>query len=121
MFKRFLLGMALAALSFPALAQLAGFNARAVVSASSSGDNTLIAAVSGKQIYVYGLDVYLASSATLTLKCGSTALTGAMTISSYSKTITSGSPYWVCPANTALVGSLGTGVQASGVIWYTQQ
>lgn len=120
MFKRLLLG-ALLLLATPALAQVVTFNARAVVSAASSGDNTLIAGVSGKQVYVYGFDLFLASSTTLTLKCGTVALTGAMTLTSYSKGIASGSPYWVCPAGAAFVGNLGSGIQMSGSIWYVQQ
>lgn len=102
-----------------ATANAQSFNQRAVVSISSSGD--LIGAVSGQQIYIYGLDLVLASSTTLTLKCGSTALTGAMTLISYSKQVIADTPYWVCPAGTAFVGTLGSGVQTSGVIWYRQQ
>ncbi len=121
MFKRLLpLGIALL-LALPAAAQLVGFNARAAISASSMGDNTVVAADATKQIYVYGLDAVLASSTTLTLKCGSVALTGAMTLTSYAKPVTQGSPYWVCPLNTAFILNLGSGVQVSGAIWYAQQ
>lgn len=104
-----------------ATANAQSFNQRAVVSGSSSGDNTLIAAVSTQQIYIYGLDLVLASSGALILKCGSTALTGAMTLTSYSKQVIADTPYWVCPLNTAFVGNLGSGIQMSGAIWYRQQ
>ncbi len=120
MLLRFLLTAVLFACA--AMAQAQQFNLRAVVSAASSGDNTLIAAVSGKQIAVYGLDVSMASVTTFQLKCGSTAVTGAMTMNAYSKGILLTAPaYWVCPVNTALVATLGGAVQMSGTVWYTQQ
>lgn len=119
--RRLLFGaLALLLGTLPAAAQT--FNLRSSISASSSGDNTVIAAVSGKQIAIYALDLSLASGTTVTLKCGSTSLTGAMTLRAYSKSLLlPAPPYWVCAANTAFVINLGSGVQASGAVWYTQQ
>lgn len=117
-----LLGLLAGLLAAPAAPQAqTSFNQRAVVSTATSGDQTLVAAVTGKQILVYGLDLYAASSLVVTLKCGSTAVTGAMTMTVYQKPISPGAPYWVCPASTALVATLGTSVQLSGAVWYTQQ
>lgn len=52
---------------------------RAVITAASSGDNTLVAAVSGKQIVVMSIIVVLgAAETTLIFKSGSTNISGSM-------------------------------------------
>ena len=52
---------------------------RALLSAASSGDNTLVAAVTGKQIIVMSMVIVLgAAETTLIFKSGGTALTGSM-------------------------------------------
>lgn len=120
MFKRVFGALALlAAINFAAMAQT--FNNRNAINFAASGDNTAIAAVSGQQIFIYGFDISLASATTVTLKCGTVALTGAMTMRAYSKGITASNAYWVCPANTAFVINLGGAVQTSGAVWFKQE
>lgn len=97
------------------------FNQRAIVNATGSGDQTAIAAVVGKQIWVYGFDISLAASTTVTLKCGSTAQTGPMTMNAWSKGVSGGPAYFVCASNTAFIINLGTSTTVAGIVWYNQQ
>lgn len=99
------------------------FNARAVISAASSGNNTIIAGVTGKRIFIYGIDLSTASVTTVQFKSGaSTALTGVMTLNAYSKgLVQAGSAYWITDVGDAFVISLGGSVQMSGAVWYLQQ
>lgn len=121
MIARVLLCLALL-FAAPASAQQVTFGQRAVVSASSSGDNIVIAGVTGKRISVWALDLVLASSTTVTLKDASTALTGAMTLTQYTKPLVAGVPaYWTLGVGDNFVVNLGTGVQVSGVVWYSVQ
>jgi len=105
----------------PAKAQQTDFNKRASVSFNTSGSNTVIAGVAGKQICIYGLDLYLASSTTIQLFDNTTALTGAMTTTSYTKQVKSTPCYWTLPAGDSFNITLGSGVQTSGAVWYSQQ
>lgn len=121
--RRLLLGLLLLLpFSMAAHSQSQTFNARAVVNASASGDNTVIAGVAGKSIYVYGFDLSLAQSTTFTLKSGaSTSLTGPMTLNAYSKSATYAPAYWVTNPGDNLVINLGSAIQCSGTIWYRQE
>lgn len=96
------------------------FNQRAAVSLGATG--VVVTGVAGKQTYVYGLDLVTASSVTVQLSCGSTNVTGAMTVNgTYSKQVIVGPPYWVCPAGVDFKLTLGSSVQTSGAVWYSQQ
>jgi hypothetical protein len=112
----------LASAFLPVAVNAQSFNQRAVVSVAALGDNILIPAVTGKMIYVYGLDITYPASNTIQFKCGSVLQTGVMTVTTYSKNITaSGSAYFACAAGTAFIGTIGTAAQLSGIIWYAQQ
>lgn len=50
----------------------------AAISASSSGDNTIVAAVTGKKIRVQNYTILAAGAVSITWKSGSTAISGAM-------------------------------------------
>jgi hypothetical protein len=124
MLRRFFLGALLAPLLalvsvLPAAAQ--SFNQRAVVNFTASGDTSVITGVAGKVIYIYGFDLALSTSTTLTFKSGSTALTGPMTLNAYSKQITDTSPYFVTNPGDNFVLSPGASATVAGVIWYRQQ
>ena len=100
---------------------------RAAVSGATSGNNTLVAAVSGKKIKVLGLVLVVDSTVAVRLESGAsgTALTGVMTI-----TVTDDNPvvvlpmttpgsHWVETAAGALLNmELGGAVQVSGCIVY---
>lgn len=95
----------------------------ASVSFSSSGDNTVIAAVSSKVIKVYKVVLVFAGAANITIKDGSsTALTGVMSmLANGSITLDNdGQPWFTTSASNALVMNISAGVQVSGRIYYTQ-
>jgi len=119
--RSILLALGLALAPLVAVAQQVGFNQRAAVSVAASGDNTVVAAQAGKRISVWGIDLALASSGALKLKCGSTDLTGAMTLTYYSKQLTANAAYWVCNPGDAFIVNLGGAIQTSGAIWYSVQ
>ena len=100
---------------------------RAAVSGATSGNNSLVAAVSGKKIKVLGLVLVVDSTVAVRLESGAsgTALTGVMTI-----TVTDDNPvvvlpmttpgsHWVETAAGALLNmELSGAVQVSGCIVY---
>ena len=104
---------------------------RAAVSGATSGNNTLVAAVTGKKIKVLGLVLVVDSTVAVRLESGAsgTALTGVMTI-----TVTDDNPVIVLPMTTpgshwveTAAGSLlnmelGGAVQVSGcVVYYLEE
>ena len=102
---------------------------RAAVSAASSGDNTLVAAVSGKKIKVLSLVLVAASAVTVRLESGAggTALTGVMSLVANGDLkvvfpITEPGYHWVETAAGALLNlELGGAVQVSGcIVYYTE-
>lgn len=94
----------------------------AAVSVSSSGDNTIVSAVSGKQIYV--LEVLLVSDADdvkIKFESGSTDLTGQMNLSKAGNGFflpNSGFPRLVTNTGEALVLNLDAAVTVAGYIQY---
>jgi len=101
---------------------------RAAVSGATSGNNTLVAAVSGKKIKVLGLALVAAAAVDVRLESGAggTALTGVMSL-------TAGNLQWVLPpvepgyawvetvAGALLNMELGGAVQVSGcIVYYTE-
>jgi len=119
MIKR--LAIAACAVLVAAAAAAQTFNQRAVVSTSGSGDRTVITGLAGKSIMVYGFDLFLSGSSTLKLKCGSTDLTGAMTMTAWSKPIVQAPAYFVCAGGSNLIINLGNAVSTGGILWYAQQ
>lgn len=105
-----------------AQAQGTGFNARSVVSFSSSGNNTIVAAQTGKRISVWGLDISCASTILGKFRSGaSTDLMGAITMNAYSKPLTNMAPYFQTAAGDALVFNSSGAVACGGVLWYSAQ
>lgn len=94
----------------------------AVVSCAAGSDNTLIAASPGKIVRVYRLMVVVAGDTTVLFKCGSTAKSGAMSLKANGSIVLDyqNEPWYVGAAGEAFVMTLGSAVQASGTIWYTQ-
>ena len=96
----------------------------AAVSASSSGDNTLVAAVTGKKIRV--LQVFLLAAAAVDVRfedgAGGTALTGVMSLAANGGFVMPFSEIgWMeGSAATLLNLELGGAVQVSGVIAYAE-
>ncbi len=63
---------------FGAQVQVPGKIENTKINFSGSGDNPIVAAVSGKRIFIYRLYFILGAATDITFKDGSTALTGAM-------------------------------------------
>jgi hypothetical protein len=98
---------------------------RAAVSVASVGDNTLVAAVSGKKIKVLGLMLVAPSKVDVRLESGAsgTALTGVITLSGYGFRVvwppSEPGCHWVETAAGALLNlELSGAVQVSGCLVY---
>jgi len=98
---------------------------RAIVSGATSGNNTLVAAATGKKIKVLGLLLVANSAVAIRLEdgAGGTALTGVMTTTAENLTIclpmtTPGLHWFETTAATLLNLELGGAVQVSGCIVY---
>jgi hypothetical protein len=94
----------------------------AVVSAASAGDNALVAADGTKVVRCYRLVLVFGGATTAIIKQGSTALTGTMTFQQGGSLVLDfdEEPWFVGAAGAALNLTLGSAVQVSGTIWYTQ-
>jgi hypothetical protein len=95
----------------------------AAINVSSSGVNPLIAGISGQTIAVYKLLIVAAGTVTAQFQNGASNLTGAISL-------ITGTPlvfdfdsvrWFLCSAGNTFNVNLGTGVQVSGVIFFTQQ
>jgi hypothetical protein len=101
---------------------------RAAVSGATSGNNTLVTAVTGKKIKVLSLVLAAASAVTVRLESGAggTALTGVMSLTANDLKIVfpPAEPgyHWVETAAGALLNlELGGAVQVSGcIVYYTE-
>ena len=101
---------------------------RAVINAASSGNNTLVAAVTAKKIKVLGVLVIVSGDVDLRFEsnAGGTALTGVMSLATDGNGFvlpTALPPYhWFETAAGALLNlELSAGVQVSGCITYTEE
>jgi len=92
----------------------------APVDISSIGNNTVIAAVPGKSIYVHQITLALASKTTVTFKSGSTAITGPMSITALLESVQA-TRYFKTVVGEALVIALGDAIQTGGFISYSLQ
>jgi hypothetical protein len=101
---------------------------RAAVSVASSGDNTLVAAVTGKKIKVVGLVLVAAGAVNVRLESGAggTALTGVISLAAagdgFVLPATLAGQHWVETAAGALLNlELSGAVQVSGCIVYYEE
>lgn len=99
----------------------AGFT-EAIINFSASGDTALVAAVAAQTTKIYRLFLVVAGATTLTFKDGSSALTGAMTMTSGGSLTLDfdGNPWFTGSANTAFNLNSGNAVQVSGRLYYIQ-
>lgn len=95
----------------------------AAISCSSSGNNTIIAAVTGYKIIVHAYTLVVTTAVTCRWYdgAGGTALSGAMPFGANGGVSTPFNTvgHFTTTAGTALVLSLGSGVQVSGHITYS--
>lgn len=95
----------------------------AAINAASSGDNTIVAAVSGKCILVVGMFLLCADIVSLTVKSGaSTSLTGAMPFAGKGGMVLpfQSAGHFKAAAGEALVFNLSAAVQVSGGLAYIE-
>lgn len=97
---------------------------QAAITFASSGDNTVVSAVTGKGICVYGLYFTAAAATNVTIKDGaSNNLTGAMAFTAngagfWPMRDNAKSPWWTTGAGNAFVINSSNAVQISGAVIY---
>src|SRR5678816_3371905 len=93
------------------------------ISFNTTGDNTVVAALSNGQINVYGILFTVDAATNITVKSGATALTGALVFtgngSSMTLELNMDEPYFYCPTNTPFIMNQSGTAQVSGVAYYT--
>ena len=93
----------------------------APINVSASGDQTLIAGVNGSAYAVYGMILVAAGSVSVTIKNGSTALTGPIPLaasSQFSFPLNVDTSYASVTPGNALVINLSGATQVSGIVYY---
>jgi hypothetical protein len=92
------------------------------ISFSSSGDNIVIAAVSGKLITVVQLYLVVAGATNITFKDGATALSGAMPMSTNGSIVldVNQNLSWFITSGNFVINS-SAAVQVSGEVYYVQE
>ena len=97
----------------------------AAINTASSGDNTIVAAVSGEKVQVWKIFFWVNGTVSVTIKDGaSTSLTGAMAMvaqNEFYKRLDETIPWFTTTAGNALVINLSGAIQISGRVYYTQQ
>ena len=97
----------------------------AVVNASTSGNNTLIAGTVGQTIRVFAIDLMMAGAVNIKFRDGaSTDLSAAQPFYAGGGKVLdpfpSGDPLFVCTAGNDFVLNLSAAVAVTGTIWYTK-
>ena len=92
----------------------------AVIDINSSGDNTIVTAVTGYRVIIDKLLIIATGAVAVTLKTGSTNLTGAMffAASQELKLFKDADPWFTCNTSEAFIINLGAAVQVGGTIIY---
>ena len=102
---------------------------RTAVNFNTTGDNTIVAAVAGKTIQVYGLVLVVTTTAVaLTIKDGATALTGPMTVLAGTPLVlglpigADSAPLFATSsvANAFVIGQGAGASQVSGICYFVQ-
>ncbi len=107
---------------FGAQVQVPGKIENAKIDFSGSGDNTIVAASSGKRVFVYRLYFILGAITDIIFKDGTTALTGAMPFLANGFMILDPTqvPWHQTSAGAAFVINSSNAVQVSGSIGFIQ-
>lgn len=104
------------------MSQIQQFNT-AALSFSSSGDNTAIAAATGKTIKVWKIAFTVAGAVNVTFKDGaSTSLSGAYVLTANGSNFVldyDGSPWFVTQPGNAFIINLSGAVALTGQVWYS--
>ena len=103
---------------------LGGVILSATIDTASSGDNTIVAAVSGEKISVFRLWLWSNGTVSVTIKDGAgTNLAGAMALVAQSdpKWPLSEEPWFTTTAGNAFILNLSDAIQVSGRVYYVQR
>lgn len=96
----------------------------AAITGTGTGDNTIIAAVTGRSIYVWKIWFTAAGAVNTTFKDGaSTSLSGAAVLSGSGSAFTllyDGSPHFVTSLGNAFIINSSGAVALTGQIYYTE-
>lgn len=90
----------------------------APISCALSGDNILIAGVSGSFLRIFRVAFTLAAG-TVTFKDGANLLSGAMAAAAGVLEDPEGNPIFMCGAGNGFLANLSGTNQLSGTVWYT--
>jgi len=92
------------------------------ITISTSGDTTLVAGVAGKTIKAYRLVLVFGGTTAITIKDGSTALTGAMPFNAGGSLVldVGSSPWWTTSSGNGLVLNSSAAVSVAGFLQYVQ-
>jgi hypothetical protein len=96
---------------------------RAAINFAASGDNTVIAAVVGAPILVFGIFFTVAGATNITFKDGTTSLSGAVVFTANGSAMTlqiNDEPYFYCQPGDAFIMNNSSAVQVSGTVYYRQ-
>ena len=90
---------------------------------AASGNNTVVAAVAGKGIYVYRMYFTVAGATNITIYNGTTPLTGAIPLATNGSYVLdfSGIPWYTVTAGNAFIINSSAAVQVSGAADYIQK
>lgn len=94
----------------------------AVVSFTSTGDNTVISAPASGSICVYGIFFTVNAATNITFKAGSTALSGAVVFSGSGSSMTlqiNDEPYFYVPPGSNFIMNQSGTATVSGTVYYT--
>lgn len=100
-----------------------GFLTSGAVSFASSGDNTVVSAVTSQIVRVYRIILTTAAATNITMKDGaSTSLSGAMPFGVNGSLVLDmqGEPWYVTSAGNAFIINSSNAVQVSGTVYYIQ-
>lgn len=96
----------------------------AAISFTTTGDNTIVAAVAAKEITVVGLLLVSTAPTNITVKDGANLLSGAMPLAAGIPLVLPVDPtvdwYQTTAAANALILNQSGAVQISGTVWYIQ-
>jgi|KBSSwiStaDraftv2_1062776.scaffolds.fasta_scaffold259074_2 hypothetical protein len=95
----------------------------AVINASSASDNTIVAGVATQCILVFKIFFVASAATTVTFKDGSTALTGAITLTAGGSFVLDldSEPWFIATAGNAFVIAQSGTAQLSGRAYYKQR
>jgi hypothetical protein len=95
------------------------YSLKTPIDVAGAGAHVIVAGVAGKNTRVHGFDLSLSGGSTVQWKCGSTNVTGVMTLNAYTKPQAE-EAHWACAAGEDLSLTLGGAVQAGGILYYRQ-